>query len=382
MSSKFDDIAPLYDHEVKQAIQDILVDPGFQHAVKYIMPEIDWDEFSAEMSKYATKKEFQSRMIYPVIKALGMRVSSSMKLDNWESIDRSVEHLFLSNHRDIVLDAGLLNILRHEKGFETTEIAIGDNLLIHPWIDKLVRLNKSFIVRRGLSIKERLIASKHMSEYIHYAISEKKESVWIAQREGRAKNSDDRTQDSLLKMLALYPEDKSFIESLKELNLIPLSISYEYDPCDYLKAKEFQQKRDDPEFKKTQRDDLLNMEIGILGKKGNVVFRFGKCINPELDKITEPDKRLQPEIAAQIIDKEIHRNYEIFPCNYIAYDLFYKETRFEDKYTSEQLEEFKDYLDKQIKKIDLDYIDYDYVWDKMLEMYSNTLKNYLTTIES
>lgn len=382
MSSKFDDIAPLYDHEVKQAIQDILVDPGFQHAVKYIMPEIDWDEFSAEMSKYATKKEFQSRMIYPVIKALGMRVSSSMKLDNWESIDRSVEHLFLSNHRDIVLDAGLLNILRHEKGFETTEIAIGDNLLIHPWIDKLVRLNKSFIVRRGLSIKERLIASKHMSEYIHYAISEKKESVWIAQREGRAKNSDDRTQDSLLKMLALYPEDKSFIESLKELNLIPLSISYEYDPCDYLKAKEFQQKRDDPEFKKTQRDDLLNMEIGILGKKGNVVFRFGNCINTELDKITEPDKRLQPEIAAQIIDKEIHRNYEIFPCNYIAYDLFYKETRFQDKYTSEQLEEFKVYLDKQIKKIDLDYIDYDYVWDKMLEMYSNTLKNYLTTIES
>lgn len=382
MSSKFDDIAPLYDHEVKQAIQDILVDPGFQHAVKYIMPEIDWDEFSAEMSKYATKKEFQSRMIYPVIKALGMRVSSSMKLDNWESIDRSVEHLFLSNHRDIVLDAGLLNILRHEKGFETTEIAIGDNLLIHPWIDKLVRLNKSFIVRRGLSIKERLIASKHMSEYIHYAISEKKESVWIAQREGRAKNSDDRTQDSLLKMLALYPEDKSFIESLKELNLIPLSISYEYDPCDYLKAKEFQQKRDNPEFKKTQRDDLLNMEIGILGKKGNVVFRFGNCINTELDKITEPDKRLQPEIAAQIIDKEIHRNYEIFPCNYIAYDLFYKETRFEDKYTSEQLEEFKVYLDKQIKKIDLDYIDYDYVWDKMLEMYSNTLKNYLTTIES
>ncbi|MFQ9314697.1 hypothetical protein [Dysgonomonas mossii] len=382
MSSKFDDIAPLYDHEVKQAIQDILIDPGFQHAVKYIMPEIDWAEFSAEMSKYATKKEFQSRMIYPVIKALGMRVSSSMKLDNWESIDRSVEHLFLSNHRDIVLDAGLLNILRHEKGFETTEIAIGDNLLIHPWIDKLVRLNKSFIVRRGLSIKERLIASKHMSEYIHYAISEKKESVWIAQREGRAKNSDDRTQDSLLKMLALYPEDKSFIESLKELNLIPLSISYEYDPCDYLKAKEFQQKRDNPDFKKTQRDDLLNMEIGILGKKGNVVFRFGNCINDELDKITEPDKRLQPEIAAQIIDKEIHRNYEIFPCNYIAYDLFYKQTRFEDKYTSEQLEEFKDYLDKQIKKIDLDYIDYDFVWDKMLEMYSNTLKNYLATIES
>lgn len=382
MTNKFDDIAPLYDHEVEQAIQEILVDPGFEHAVRYIMPNINWDDFSAEMSSYKTKEEFQTKMIYPVVKALGMKASPSFKLDKWETIDRSVEHLFLSNHRDIVLDAGLLNILRVEKGFKTTEIAIGDNLLIHPWIDKLVRLNKSFIVRRGLSIKERLVASKHMSEYIHYAINTKKESIWIAQREGRAKNSDDRTQDSLLKMLALYPEDKSFIESLKEMNLIPLSISYEYDPTDYLKAKEFQQKRDDPDFKKTQRDDLLNMEIGILGYKGNVVFRFCNCINPELDKITEPDKRLQPQLAAQIIDKEIHSNYEIYPCNYIAHDLYNKESRFCDKYTDKQVEDFKAYLDKQIKKIDLDYIDYEFVWERMLEMYSNTLKNYLTATEN
>ncbi len=298
--------------------------------------------------------------------------------DKWENIDTSVEHLFLSNHRDIVLDAGLFNILRHKEGLRTTEIAIGDNLLIHSWIDKLVRLNKSFIVRRGgLSIKERLTSSKHLSEYIHYAITTKKESVWVAQREGRAKNSDDKTQDSLLKMLALYPDDKSFLESLKELNLIPLSISYEYDPTDYLKAKEFQQKRDDPDFKKSQRDDLLNMEIGILGNKGNVVFRFGKCINPELDKITTPDKRLQPELAAKIIDKEIHSNYEIYPCNYIAHDLLHNENRFGDKYTSVQVEDFKNYLNTQIAKIDLDYIDHDFAWEKMLEMYSNTLMNYL-----
>lgn len=382
MDSRFDDIAPLYDHEVEQAIQEILVDPGFQHAVKYVISDINWNDFSAEMSTYKTKEEFQAKMIYPVVTMLGARVSSSIKGDNWDNIDKSVEHLFLSNHRDIVLDAGLLNILRHKEGFKTTEIAIGDNLLIHPWIDKLVRLNKSFIVRRGLSIKERLVASKHLSEYIHYAIQTKKESVWVAQREGRAKNSDDRTQDSLLKMLALYPDDKPFLESLKELNLIPLSISYEYDPCDYLKAKEFQQKRDDPDFKKSQRDDLLNMEIGILGQKGNVVFRFGQCINPELEKITEPDKRLQPELAAKIIDKEIHSNYEIFPCNYMAHDMRNNETRFADKYTAGQLEDFKAYLDRQIKKIDLDYIDYDFVWEKMLEMYSNTLKNYLEATQS
>ena len=377
MDSKFDDIAPLYDHEVEQAIKDMLADPGFQHAVKYIIPDIDWNEFSSEMLKYKTKEQFQAEMIYPVVSALGARVSTSIKGDKWENIDTSVEHLFLSNHRDIVLDAGLLNILRHKEGLKTTEIAIGDNLLIHSWIDKLVRMNKSFIVRRGLSIKERLVASKHLSEYIHYAITTKKESVWVAQREGRAKNSDDKTQDSLLKMLALYPDDKPFLESLKELNLIPLSISYEYDPTDYLKAKEFQQKRDNPDFKKTQRDDLLNMEIGILGNKGNVIFRFGKCINPELDRITTPDKRLQPELAAKIIDKEIHSNYEIYPCNYIAHDLLHNKNTFSSKYTKQQVEDFKNYLDKQIEKIDLDYIDHDFVWEKMLEMYSNTLMNYI-----
>lgn len=380
MSSKFDDIAPLYDHEVKQAIAELLVDPGFKHAVTYIMPDIDWDEFSSEMSKYTTKKEFQTQMIYPVVSVLGSKVTTSIKGDKWERIDSSVQHLFLSNHRDIVLDAGLLNILRYGQGFDTTEIAIGDNLLIHPWIDKLVRLNKSFIVKRGVSIREQLTASKHLSEYIHYNISEKGQSIWIAQREGRAKNSDDRTQDSLLKMLALYPEDKSFTESLKELNLMPLSISYEYDPCDYLKAKEFQLKRDNPEYKKTQRDDLLNMEIGILGQKGNVVFRFGNCINDELDKITEPDKRLQPEIAAKIIDKEIHSNYEIFAVNYIAHDLLNNERRFADKYSDEEVDQFKNYLTKQIGKIDIENKDEDFLWSKLLEMYSNTLKNHLIAI--
>ncbi len=379
-NNRFDYIAPVYDYEVKETIQELLVDPGFQHAVKYIIPDIDWEKFSEEMSRYKTKEDFQTGLVYQVIWALGMKVSDGLESENWHKIDKSREHVFISNHRDIALDAGFLNILRHSKNFPTTEIAIGDNLLIHPWIKKLVRLNKSFIVQRGVSMRQKLFVSQELSEYIHYAINEKRESVWIAQREGRAKDSDDRTQDSLLKMLAMAPERGAFISNLKDLNIIPLSISYEYDPCDYLKAKEFQQKRDNPDFKKTQRDDLLNMEIGILGYKGRVMFRFGDCINPELDKITEPDKRLQPALAAEIIDKEIHRNYEIYPCNYIAHDLLNEERRFADKYTDQQVEAFKEYLKKQIAKIDLDYIDFDFVWNKMLIMYSNALKNHLIAI--
>ena len=380
MNSKFDDIAPLYDHEVEQAIQELLVDPGFKHAVTYVIPDIDWDDFSKQMSSFRTKKDFQLNMIYPVVSWLGKKCSTAIKTENWDNLSKTKQHVILSNHRDIVLDAGLLNISRFENGFDTTEIAIGDNLLIHPWIDKLVRLNKSFIVKRGVSIKEQLMSSKHLSEYIHYDINEKGESVWIAQREGRAKDSDDRTQDSLLKMLTLHGKEGSFVQNLKSLNLVPLSISYEYDPCDYLKAREFQLKRDIPDYKKTQRDDLLNMEIGILGQKGEIVFRFGKCINDKLDKITETDKRLQVEQAVKIIDKEIHSNYEIFAGNYVAHDLLFNESRFAGiKYTQEQADIFVKYIQQQIDKIDdLENKDCEFLKEKMLIMYSNTLKNYLT----
>lgn len=380
-TNRFDDIAPLYDHEVKSVIQELLADPGFEHAVRYIMPNISWEEFSEAMSQYETKLHFQSTVIYNTVWMLAKKTATSLKGDAWENISSDVQHLFLSNHRDIVLDAGFLNILRREQELDTTEIAIGDNLLIHPWIEKLVRMNKSFIVRRNLAVRDQLTASKHLAEYIHYAITEKGESVWVAQREGRAKNSDDRTQMSLLKMLALSPEKSSFIDSLKELNIIPTAISYEYDPCDYLKAKEFQLKRDNPEFKKSQRDDLLNMEMGILGFKGRVLFRFGKCINDELDQISEPDKRIQAEIVASIIDKGIHRNYEFFPGNYIAYDLLYNERRFADKYTEDDVNHFKTYLQGQIEKIDLESKDMPFLWGKLLEMYSNTLKNHLVAIE-
>ena len=378
-NKNFDDIAPLYDHEVEQAIQNLLKDPGFKHAVGYVIPNVDWDNFCREMTDYKTKRDFQTNLVFQTIWALGKKATNGFSLEGSETVDRTKEHLFLSNHRDIVLDAGFLNILRHEAEFETTEIAIGDNLLVHPWIEKLVRLNKSFIVRRGLGVREQLTASKHMSEYIHYTINQKGESIWMAQREGRAKDSNDQTQESLLKMLTLFPEKTSFIDSLKELNIVPLSLSYEYDPCDYLKAKEFQLKRDNPEYKKSQRDDLLNMEIGILGYKGRVVFRYGKCINPELDKITEPDKRKQVEIVARLIDREIYANYQFYPCNYIAYDMLHKSNRFADSYTQEEADEFKSYITSQLDKIDeVEVKDMDFLWTKMLEMYSNTLKNHLS----
>lgn len=373
---KFVDIAPLEDEDVKQAIQELLVDPGFMYAVKYIIPDLDWNEFSSEMLTYNTKFDFQSKMIAPTVWALANKTSSGITSSGWENIDEN-SHLIISNHRDIILDAGLLNILRNEKGLATTEIAIGDNLLIHPWIEKLVRLNKSFLVKRGVSVRQMLEVSSHMSEYIHYVINEKKESVWLAQREGRAKDSNDRTQESVLKMLALSAPAGGFIERIKSLNILPLSISYEYDPCDYLKAMEFQLKRDNPEYKKAQIDDLRNMEIGLLGFKGKIHFRFGKEINDKLSAVELLDKKERTSAVAQIIDREIHLNYEFYPCNYIANDLLTNSTKYKEFYTEAQEIEFKEYLEKQIGKINLDNKDIPFLRTKILEMYSNTLKNYL-----
>ncbi|NDW10262.1 1-acyl-sn-glycerol-3-phosphate acyltransferase [Dysgonomonas sp. 520] len=377
-STIYDDIAPVYDHEVKRVIQELLDDQGFRNALEYLIPGVNWTELGAQMLTFETKIDFQKSIIYPLVWGVLKKTASSVTSSNWENISRDKKHLFLSNHRDIVLDAGILNILMFDHSLKTTEIGIGDNLFVYPWIKNLVRLNKSFIVKRGVSGREILLASKHMSEYIHYVITRKGESIWLAQREGRAKDSDDKTQESLLKMLTMASTGKTFSDSLKELNIIPLSLSYEYDPCDYLKAREFQLKRDNPEYKKTKKDDLISMEKGIMGFKGDIHFQFGKEINDELDKIAlEPDKKKQVELVAQCVDKEIHKNYKIYPINYIAYDLLNETDRFRSMYTEEQAENFKSYIDKQIGKIDIEEKDIEFLKDRFLVMYSNTLKNHL-----
>lgn len=377
-TGKFDDIRPVDDSEVGTIIQELLSDKGFQNAMKYINPGMPWEQFCAVMSRFKTKFEFQATIIAPVVSGMANNSSSGFNASEWEKIEKDTPYTFISNHRDIVLDAGLLNVMRYYKGMNTTEIAIGDNLFVYPWIEKLVRLNKSFVVRRGVTIRQMLEVSKHLSEYIHYTITEKNDSLWIAQREGRAKDSDDRTQESVLKMLALAPAKVSVQESLAELNILPLAISYEYDPCDYLKAQEFQLKRDNPEYKKTKADDLKNMETGLLGFKGKIHFRFGNPIRKEIEKIgADVEKQQVLQHIASLIDKEIHSNYEIFAVNYIAHDLLYKSDRFKTHYTLDDKGKFVRYVDNQINKIDIANKDYEFLHMKILEMYSNILKNYL-----
>ena len=319
-TDRFHDIRPLLDSEVPETIERLVTNEGFRRAVEPIMKPLSWEQFSGLMKGCNSKYDFQARLVYPLMKQLIDKTTAGLSGSGWNNIEEEKSYLFISNHRDIVLDAAFFNILLFDKELQTTEIAIGDNLLIYPWIVDLVRLNKSFIVKRGVSVRQMLEVSKQLSSYIHHTVTRRQQSVWIAQREGRAKDSDDKTQGGLLKMFTLY-NNANPLESLRQLHVVPLSISYEYDPCDYLKAKEFQLKRDQPGYKKTQADDIENMATGITGYKGRVSFRLGKCINDALGNI--PAETGRNEVlgqAASLIDNEIYRNYTFFPINYVAYD--------------------------------------------------------------
>ncbi|MBD5212084.1 MAG: acyltransferase [Bacteroidales bacterium] len=379
----FNDIAPYDDSLFREKMSKLVEEPGFLHAVKYTMPEEGIPTLIEDLLKIDNKYDFQHKVMFPFLEMLAKTTTKGISLGGIKYINAALNYTFITNHRDIVLDASFLNLAFLRKNLPTSEVAIGNNLLIYDWITDLVRLNKSFIVKRDTGIREALMAAKKLSAYIHYCILEKRESVWIAQREGRAKDSSDKTQDSLIKMLALAGEGQ-FIDRLKEINLMPVSISYEYDPNDYLKCKEFLLKRRDPAFKKSQRDDLFSMETGLMQNKGKVHFQLTPRINSKLDQIGDfKDNNEAARHVGCLIDQAIHRSYEIFAINYVAYDVLHDTRRFARKYDETIKQNFLDYVHSQISKIDVPELtaeENDFLVEKMLTMYANPLKNKLKAL--
>ena len=384
--SEFDEIRPYEPEEMKQAFEDLLNDRQFQVVLKGFAPWLPKSLRNGLLrlafTGVKTPLDFQKRFMKPVVNYIIHKHTDGCSFDDVGLTSAVPSDLksdgsrftFVSNHRDIVLDSAFLDVKLVNAGYPTTvEIGIGDNLLIYPWIKRLVRMNKAFTVRRGLSLRETLAASQLMSRYIHYAVTQKKENIWIAQREGRAKDSDDRTQDAVLKMLAMGGD-------LKELNIVPLTISYEYDPCDYLKAQEFQQKRDNPAFKKSRQDDLDNMKTGILGYKGRVVYRAAAPINTGWGELDELPKTDYYKAVAERMDKEIHRGYELFPCNYIALDELNGDTAYAANYTETDKQRFEQYLSGQLAKIQLPEKDEPFLRERILTMYANPVRNKLAVV--
>ena len=378
MNENFDDIRSFRDDEISEKVIKLSENKQFMNLLSTVFPLYPKNELKERFAAIKTVEQFQRKWDFPVFNSLEATKTSGVQLKGMEKLDWNKNYLFISNHRDIVLDAAFFNIKLLENQKDTTEIGIGDNLLIFPWIKDLVRINKSFIVYRSLNIRELLASSRHLSIYIQQNITQRRQSVWLAQREGRAKNSDDRTQESVLKMLNMSGES-DFISNIKQLNICPLAISYEYDPCDFLKAKELQQRRDDPNFQKLPEDDMQSMITGVVGYKGKLVYRLAGDINQELDALSKKHltKNEQITAIAQIIDNQIFHNYEIFTGYKIAYDLLKGEKRFANDYTLTQRLDFERYIQLQLQKIEIENRDDDFLQKTVLEMYANPLINQL-----
>jgi len=393
---EFDEIRPYEAGEMKQAFEELINDRQFSLVLKGFAPWLPKGLRNGLLRLafmgIKTPLDFQKRFMKPVVRYIIRKHTDGCTFDDAALKGNHTSHLspltshldqrytFVSNHRDIVLDSAFLDVMLVDAGHPTTvEIGIGDNLLIYPWIKRLVRMNKAFTVRRGLTAHEMMRSSQLMSRYIHYAVTQKRENIWIAQPEGRAKDSSDRTQESVLKMLAMGGTmvGGSAADSLRDLNIVPLTISYEFDPCDYLKAQEMQQKRDNPAFKKSRQDDLDNMKTGIFGYKGRVHYHCAAPINSWIDELSELPKQEFYATLSRRIDSELHKHYLLYPCNYIAIDELEGTQTYADHYTLADKKRFEEYLAGQLAKIQLPDKDDAFLRECILTMYANPLRNYL-----
>ncbi len=369
----FDDIRPFNDSEVSHYLGLLIHDEGFQRILHYIFKDqAKIDQVKLLLSGINTVKDLQLKFVYGLINDLILQPSTDgLTSGGLDNLDKNTSYLFISNHRDIILDSAIINYLIVLEGMNTTEVAIGNNLLIENWIEYTVKLNRAFVVRRNLPARELLMASKKLSEYIRRDITLKHTSVWIAQREGRTKDGNDKTQQALLKMLNLS-NHKEFKEGFSELKIVPISISYEIEPCGIAKVDEIYRKQTEG-FEKTQRDDLRSMGHGLFNPKGHVHFEFGKPIDGQLDLIAaEETTGAQIEKLADYIDRQIYGNFKLWPNNYIAEDILNQTSTNAQHYTTGQFRKFEGLVEEAVAQIPGDS---EIIRKMFLQMYINPLIN-------
>lgn len=373
---EFDEIRPWEPEDLPQVYDRLLANGQFRQVLAYVYPGVPIDTIAEKMRGCKSTLQFQLTFIYGFVERLMAKASTGYDLDA-SALDTRRNYTFVSNHRDIVMDSGLLDKLLIDAHFATTcEIAIGDNLLGLPWVKDFCRLNKAFIVERGLPPRQMLLASKRLADYMHFAIGQKHENVWIAQREGRAKDSSDRTQDGVLKMMAMGGSGTP-AERLADLHIVPTSISYEYDPCDFLKAREFQLKRDTPGWKKGPTDDLVSMQTGVMGYKGRVHYHCAACLDEWLLALDPAMPRgAFFKAVAERIDHDIHANYRLYPNNFVALDELEGSDGNAGSYTPADKRRFDEYVAAQLARIDLPDKDEAYLRERMLTMYANPVRNF------
>ncbi len=372
--TNFDDIRPYTDKEVKEKIRLMLKDPAFETVLMHLFkvkPKVKMVKMQLRMIRKI--KQLQGTFLYDLLRWIINKTSDGLICTGLDILDKTKPYLFISNHRDIILDAALLNYLIFENGMNTTQIAIGNNLLLYEWIEHAVKLNRAFIIKRNLPPRELLEASQKVSRFIRKSITEDHLSVWIAQREGRTKDGFDKTQGSLLKMLNMSNE-KAISDGFNELNIVPVSISYEIEPCGLAKMKELIKKEHYGQ-NKTNRDDLKSMSMGIFNPKGRICFSFGEPIRLDFEAAkTKEEQNRQIKALAERIDNQIYSNFRLWPNNYIAYDILMSEPRFMHRYTQQEKKNFELMIEQALIHIDFPITN---IQERFLKLYANPVINRL-----
>lgn len=370
---KFDAIRPFYDSEINEALQNVVNHPMMKALMNFTFPDVADEVWKEQLRKTHSIRDFQCNFIYQSVQKVLEKSSEGLTTSGFENLEPNTSYLFISNHRDILLDTTLLNTALFEHGLVMTASAIGDNLVKKAFLNTLAKLNRNFLVQRGLTPREMLQSSKLLAEYIGNLLLHENRSVWIAQREGRTKDGNDETNPGVLKMLGMGSDEKNLMDYFKKIKIVPVSISYEYDPTDALKMPQLMAEANNEIYVKEKNEDFMTILSGALGQKKRIHIHVGKVLDTEIDAIQAENDNSNKQIVAlaQVIDDAILSNYKLWPTNYIAYDIVNKTNRFSHLYTENEKSLFERRLEMRIDH------DNPVALDGFLAMYANPVANKL-----
>ncbi len=370
---KFDAIRPFYDSEINQALQNVVNHPMMKALMNFTFPDVADEVWKEQLKKTHSIRDFQCNFIYQSVQRVLEKSSDGLTTSGFENLQPNTSYLFISNHRDILLDTTLLNTALFEHGLAMTASAIGDNLVKKAFLNTLAKLNRNFLVQRGLTPREMLQSSKLLSEYIGNLLLHENRSVWIAQREGRTKDGNDETNPGVLKMLGMGSDEKNLMDYFKKVKIVPVSISYEYDPTDALKMPQIMAEANNEVYVKERNEDFMTILSGALGQKKRIHIHVGKVLNTEIDAIQAVNDSSNKQVVAlaQVIDDAILSNYQLWPTNFIAYDIVHKTDRYAHLYSENEKSLFERRLEMRIDH------DNPVALDGFLAMYANPVVNKL-----
>ncbi len=376
--SKFDSIRHYHDHEVNEVLTQISKHPMVKALMRFTFPDKTEKQWMNDLKAVTSIKQFQDDFTYHSIRRILEKSSNGLTTSGFEKLDKNTPYFYISNHRDILMDTSLLNVALKEHGMIMTASAIGDNLVQKSFLLALAKVNRNFLVKRGLPPRELLQSSKLMSEYINHLLFEQNRSVWIAQREGRTKDGNDQTHQGVLKMLGMASDMDNLMDYFKKIKIVPVSISYEYDPTDALKMPQIIATANEEIYTKDKNEDFVNLYSGVIGQKKGIHIHVGEPLDQELDLIKENSDKVNKQIQslANVLDEKIIRSYKLWPTNYIAYDIINKSNTFSKYYNQKERQLFERRLELRVDK------DNKIVVDSFLAMYANPVVNKLKLQEN